>query len=227
MAGKRKAVDTDMQAENERLKQQLADQASQQAALVGQLARMGAPVRQAGGLYVGVRNVSAYTISIPSPFAGEAELLLHAPGEMPNPNTVAVVSYAWWQQLRRSKIYDRGMIIRDDAVMGDSYQAAPADRPEDCAPNHKTNLVLDARQWMDSRTETKIAKDIKAMTSEQSLRKLEAMIYLERQRLMEERLDMPWNERKQSVELAMPGKMRALETAVKARLAVLRPAVIS
>lgn len=158
----------------ETLSMQAAAMASQLAALRPQQPTMGATGLQ---IMVGIRNVSSYTIGIPAPFAGEIELQLHPEVKgRENPNTVAVVSFAWWQQLRKSKLVANGMIIRDDSILGSYHNAGPADQPGDLAAGWEANLVLDPDVWIVSKTEPQIRKAIAAMNSEQSLRRLMAAV---------------------------------------------------
>jgi hypothetical protein len=174
---------------------------------------------RAGQMFVGVRNVSNYTISIPSTVTGEPSLDLHAPAEgVADPNTVAIVSYAWWQQLRKGRHYRDGMIVRDDAVLAGNYNPAPPDRPQDCAPEHATNLVLDAEAWIAARDDDALVADVQAMTSEPSLRKLEAVVYLRRDALQDKHADVEFRERKRRVERELPSRYKHLEDAVKDRL---------
>lgn len=132
------------------------------------------PQMPAGQLVVGVRNVSNYTVSFTDKTSGvPVEYTLHP--EMPgvaDPNTRAVVSYAFWQKLRVGKQVAEGLIVRDDSVLGNSDNAAPADRLGDLPPEAEYNVVLNARDWITSRSEQQIRDDIAKMTSGPSLRRL-------------------------------------------------------
>jgi hypothetical protein len=184
-------------------------------------ARMvGAP----GQFFVGIRNVSAYTISIPNKVTGEPELNLHAPrADRADPKTVAIVSYAWWQQLRQDRHYARGMIIRDDSILGGLYEAAPPDRPQDCHPDHAKNVLIDAESWLATASDDEITDRIMAMTSEHTLHKLEALVVTRRRELMDKHVDLEWKERKRRVERELPSKLKHLFACVKERLHELAP----
>jgi len=163
------------------LTKQIEALSMQQAALLQQLAasRPQVPMMGTSGvqLMVGVRNVSSYTIGIPSQFVGEPDLQLHpAVRGLDTPNTVAVISFAWWQQIRKGPHVANGMIIRDDSILGSYHHAGPADRPSDLAAGWERNLVLDPHDWIQSKTEPEIRTAITAMTSEQSLRRLLAAV---------------------------------------------------
>jgi hypothetical protein len=216
------------------LKDQLSRQDTAQAALLSQLGRQlqGTPgdIRArnlaSGQMFVGVRNVSAYTISIPNTVTGEPAVNLHAPrAGVHDPNTVAIVSYAWWQHLRRGREYGRGMIVRDDSILGGHYEAAPPDDPRDCHPDHAANLVPDALEWIRARDDEAITADVARMTAEAPLRKLEAVPFKERERLMELHQALPWPDRKRRVEREMPSKYKHLKAVIVDRLAELEPKI--
>jgi hypothetical protein len=117
-----------------------------------------------GQLVVGIRNVSNYTVSFTDKTSGvPVEYTLHP--EMPglaDPNTRAVIS----------KQVAEGLLIRDDSVLGTSENAAPADRLGDLPPEAQYNVILNAREWITSRTEQELRDDIAKITSGPSLRRL-------------------------------------------------------
>ncbi len=177
-----------------------------------------------GQLFVGVRNVSNYTISIESKITGEPTLNLNAPRDgMPDPNTVGIVSYAWWQHMRRGREYGRGQIVRDDSILGGNYEAAPEDNPRDCHPDHAVNLVLDPVAWVAARDDDEISRDVERMTAEPPLRKLEALHFKERERLMDKHVDLAWPDRKRKVERELSSKYKHLKAVVLDRLKDLEP----
>lgn len=152
---------------------------AQVAALQAQLAAAQAmatrPAQQtsANTQFVGIRNVTNQTLGLPpSPTPGELEITLHAQGPNPDPSVVAIVSYPFWMQLRKHKYYDMGLIVRDDSVLGQNHEPAPADEPRDLAPNHSINVVPDPFEWIVSKTELELKEAIGRMTSEPSLRRL-------------------------------------------------------
>jgi hypothetical protein len=101
-------------------------------------------------LKVGIRNISDNTIGVKSPFKDEQDLDLHGDTLPPNenPGRYAVISYAWWQQLRKSKLMERGEIMRDDSVLGSNYAAAPADAPHDIPASWAMNAIIDPIAWV-------------------------------------------------------------------------------
>jgi hypothetical protein len=123
-------------------------------------------------LYVGIRNVSSDTLGIPAQF-GEPALSLHpTKAGLADPHAAAIINYPRWQALRRSTVYDLGLVVRDDSILGDVHAHAPADRPEELAPNHATNLVLDPHAFITEHSDEELRARVGAMTSEQSLRRL-------------------------------------------------------
>lgn len=181
-----------------------------------------APRPPASALHVAIRNVSSYTIGIPGDF-GAPDIDLHpAVAGLDNPASIAVVGYTWWQKIRKSKLYDNGMIVRDDSALDESYMAAPADRPEDLAPNHAKNLVIDADEWILSRNEEELRVGIEGMTSEQSLRRLWAAVDL---RFAKELAAMPLEDpaRVKKAERKLPAAYQLVEDLVQDRLDELNP----
>ncbi len=217
-----------------KLREQLARQELNQQALLQHLGRQAAaPGRPntalanvaPGQLFVGVRNVSAYTVGVRNTVTTEPDLHLHAP--LPDGSnaihTVAIVSYAWWQYLRKGREYGRGILVRDDSVLGTNYEAAPADEPADCHPDHDRNLVADAEAWLAARTEDAIAADVQRMTATEPLRKLEGLYFLAHERLMEKHAALPWADRKRRVERDLPSKLKHMRAVVVDRLREIAP----
>jgi len=147
----------------------------QQAMLSQQLgAVQRVPMTMSGQLVVGVLNISNYTVGFVDKTSGvpiEYTLTPEVRGN-PDPRTRAVVSYAFWQKLRKSSQVAKGLVIRDDVVLGEADNRAPADRPEDFAPGTFINQVPDPRVWVTSKTEPELRAALKSMTSEPSLRRL-------------------------------------------------------
>ena len=138
--------------------------------------RTGAATRALGELWVGVRNISDLTVGVRSPFPNEADLHLHADYGKQDPNSVAVVSYAWWLQLRRHKVVAEGMVIRDDRIMGSSFVPGPEDRPEDLPAEAAVNQIEDPKGWIDSRDEAGIRAGIAAFTAQAPLYRLRRVV---------------------------------------------------
>jgi hypothetical protein len=226
MARTKKADPKDL--EIAQLKEQLLKQELNQAAVIGQLSRQqgNRPANVAPGqLFVGIRNVSNYTIGIANTVTREGDLHLHAP--LPDGsnqlNTVAVISYAWWAFLRKAREYGRGLIVRDDSILGGTYDAAPEDGPADCHPEHARNLVVDAEAWVAERSEDEIRRDVERMTSTETLRKLDALHFKAHEYLMEKHAEEKWATRKHRVERDMPSKLRHLKAVIVDRLRDIAP----
>lgn len=131
-------------------------------------------------LKVGVRNISDNTIGIKSPFKDEPDLDLHGdtiPVDQ-NPGRYAIVSYAWWQQLRKSKIMERGEIMRDDSVLADSYTAAPADKPLEVPAAWQDNAIVDPIEWVNAfkGDDGAMRAAIGRITNEASLRRVRRVV---------------------------------------------------
>lgn len=159
------------------LEKQLEEQSRTVQALTSQLTRQQPATLISAQSVVGIRNISDNTIGIPGKF-GQADLDLHADFTGDNPSSIAVIPYTWYQQIRRSKVFRDGMIIRDDSILGDGYIQAPADKPNEIPTEHLINSVVDPVQWIDSRTETQIREDLDKITSEASLRRIRRAVDL-------------------------------------------------
>lgn len=151
--------------------QQLSTNNAVLSAQVGSTMR--APILS-GQLVVGIRNVSNYTIGLTDSTTGQDMVFtLHPEIQgVADPKTKAVVSYVFWQQLRTGNYVARGLIIRDDSVLGPADNAAPPDRAEDVHPDAARNVVLDPRKWILEKSEEDLREAINAMTSEPTLRRL-------------------------------------------------------
>jgi hypothetical protein len=177
-----------------------------------------------GQLVVGIRNVSNYSVGLMDKTSGhpvEYNLNPEVPG-VADPRTRAVVSFVFWQQLRTGSQVAKGMLVRDDSVLGPADNAAPEDRPQDVHPEHNKNVVMDPREWVMSRTEEQIRTDIAQMTSEPTLRRLLYCVDQEIIRLGEERYkDDPERARKSIRDL--PALFRVVEELSEERLDELNP----
>src|SRR5512135_3880509 len=124
----RKAT-TQMELENEQLKQELAQlreavEAESQANRNLKKRVMALSNTPQGELMVGIRNVSDYTVGIKPQLPGDSALQLAADFGNDEPGSVAVMSYASWRELRKSKLIADGMIKRDDSILGSTFNAA-------------------------------------------------------------------------------------------------------
>lgn len=131
-------------------------------------------------LKVGIVNISDNTIGVKSPFKDEVDLDLHG-DTLPrneNPSRFAVISLAWWQQLRKSKLMERGEIMRDDSVLGTNYTAAPADAPQDIPAAWVMNAVEDPIVWVANfkGDDDALRLALGRMTNETSLRRVRRVV---------------------------------------------------
>lgn len=200
--------------------ERMAQQQAQMAAQIGSSNKQ----FTGGQLVVGVRNVSNYSVGFIDRTSGqpiEHNLNPEVPGN-PDPRTTAVVSYAFWQQLRTGNQVGRGLIIRDDSILGPADNAAPDDRPQDLHPDHAKNVILDPREYVLSRTEDQLRQDIAAMTSEPTLRRLLYAVDEEIVRIGEQNhRDDPERARKSIRDL--PAIFRVVEELAEERLDELNP----
>lgn len=177
-----------------------------------------------GQLMVGVRNVSNYSVGLIDKTSGQAieyNMNPEVDGN-PDPRTVAVITYAFWQQLRSGNMVGRALIVRDDSVLGPADNAAPPDRVQDLHPDHFKNLVPDPREWILSKTEDELRSAIAEMTSEPSLRRLLYAVDQEIMRIGDVKyLDDPERARKSIRDL--PAVFRILEELAEERLDELNP----
>jgi hypothetical protein len=197
----------------------------QQASLSQQLgAVQRVPLGMSGQLVVGVRNVSNYTVGFIDRTSGtpiEYALTPEVPGN-PDPKTRAVVSYAYWQKLRTSSQVAKGLIVRDDSVLGSADNRAPADRPEDMPAEAALNLVINPRDWILSKPEPELRAAIKAMTSEPSLRRLLYAVDQEVVAIGEERYKGDKDRAAKSIS-DLPALFRLVEELASNRLDELNP----
>jgi hypothetical protein len=126
-------------------------------------------------LMVGVRNISDTTIALPKEFDTDPDLSLHADVGRDDPNSVTVVSLGHWRKLRKSRLMELGMIMRDDSLV-DGGMVAPADADRDIPTSWAVNAIPDPVAWIEDRTEQEIKVDIEKMTSLDSLRRLRRVV---------------------------------------------------
>jgi hypothetical protein len=170
--------------------------------------------------FVGVRNVSNYTVALPkSPVPNEPSVVLHSDTETPDPRQRAVISYAWWLQLRNTKLLAEGFIVRDDTVLGTGHQAGPADEPADLPAAAEFNVVLDPAKWLAERDEAQLREAIDQITSEATIQRLQYTIDQEVSRITRA-LPSDTKDPKQRAEAAvaaLPGKLRLAESLLENR----------
>lgn len=172
---------------------------------------------QLSELMVGIRNISDYTLGAKSPYPDvERDLHLHGDVGVPDPGTIGIVSYSWWQQLRRGPLMDRGMIMRDDSALGTLHTAAPADKPEEIAPNWHRNAVIDPVEWVESRTDMEIQRDIAKMTSGASLRRIRRVVDDKIRELQDTMRDDP--KRAEKAVRMLPAKLALIDQITTERL---------
>jgi hypothetical protein len=206
----------DLATENAQLRKMVDAQSQTEQALLSRLASV-SPRVSASELMVGIRNISDNTIGLKSPFANEPPIQLHADvGDDHDPARVSAISYAWYQRLKTSGYMQRGLIMRDDSILTGSYTAAPVDREQDIHPEWKFNAVIDPREWIESRDEARIRKDINKMTSPDSLRRLRRVVDSELGKLQKKFASDP-NPAKRSVD-ELPIKYRLVDELTTSKL---------
>lgn len=168
MATSTKKSKSQLEAELAQAESTVAMLSGTQAILAEKLATRG-PV--SGQVMVGVRNVSDNTLGIEGKF-GESDLHLHADLGDKDPASVAIISYAWWRELRKSKYVAQGQLVRDDSVLGGSYMPAPADRPEELPKDAAFHVILDPVEWVESRTEAQIREDLAKVKYEPTFQRI-------------------------------------------------------
>lgn len=195
------------------------------AAMAAQLGQgFGRTFGSSGQLAVGIRNISNYTISLEDMTSGQLVLHdLHPEIEgRPDPKTRAVVSYAYWQQLRTSKQYRLGLIIRDDSVLGAADNVAPPDRAEDLPAEALVNQVVDPRAFIEERSEEELRDAIEQMTSGPSVRRLIEAVDAEVQRLADTKFVNDPDRPKKAVR-ALQAKYKVVEEMCYDRLDEMNP----
>jgi hypothetical protein len=173
----------ELRDENRRLRQQVEAATTAQAHSQSQLAATQPKHGAVGmGLMVGVRSRADTVLGIKGEF-GEKDMQLHPDTGPTATGTTAIISFAWWRVLRASEWVRKGLIERDDSVLGDTYMAAPPDEPGDLPAEYYCNLVRDPKAWIDSRSEDEIQADLAKMTAEESWQRLRGVVDRELVRL--------------------------------------------
>jgi len=205
------------EAEVERLRQMVETQTAAAALHQSRLASV-LPTHRAVGaeLMVGIRNISDETIGLKSKIPGEPEIQLHADLGQTDPASVGVISYAWWRDLRQSSYVERGMLMRDDAALGESFAPAPPDRPQDLPAAFYPNAIVDPRAWIDSRDEDQLRADLEKITSEPSLWRLRRVVDEALRTLAQQWPDDPKAGRR--AKAALPAKLRLVGTLTTMRI---------
>lgn len=159
---------------------------------------------------VGIRNVSDYTVGIKGRF-GEPDVQLHAAFGPPTPGQVHVISWSFWRDLCKEEIIAKGMVIRDDSILGPGYTAAPADGPNDIPASAAANVIMDPMEWVESRTEEQIRNELPKFTSLPSLRRIRRAVDLKLKDLEKQYDHLTNDERVQLAWQDLPGKYRLVE----------------
>lgn len=179
----RRKSTTNLELENERLRKELESlrgkveaettaKAAMKHALAAKNAGATTPWTE---LVVGIRNISDYTIGIP-PIQGGSEYQLSPAFTGKESGTTAILPYSEWRELRNDSRVAKGMIKRDDSILGSSFNAAPEDREEDLPASARVNQVEDPKAWIDFRSEDEIRRDLEAMTSTPSIFRLRRVV---------------------------------------------------
>lgn len=158
---------------------ELERQMAQLQAQINLLAIKGTATIIGGKQVVGIKNISSYTIGVMNKIQGEqGEVTLHPlrlEGSY-DPACYATISLQFWQQLRKEKIVQQGMIVRDDSHLAGVENIAPPDRTEDIHPEFWANAIADPVTWVESKTDEELREAIGKITSEPTLRRLLATV---------------------------------------------------
>lgn len=171
-------------------------------------------------LRVGIRNISDNTIGFVSPFKEEPDLHLFGdvtPADQ-NPGRSTVISYAFWQILRKSKLMERGEIMRDDSILGASYTPAPPDRPVDMPISWATNAIVDPFEWVESfkHDDGAMRAAIARITNDSSLRRIRRVVDVRLRELEKTFGDDP--ERARKALEALPAILQMIDQVITMRL---------
>lgn len=221
---KKSAATLELEQKYAKALETIEQMATQQAMLTQQLGALQRGPIGSGQLMVGIRNVSNYSVGFVDKTSGtpiEYSLSPEIAGSS-DPKTRAVVSYAFWQQLRKSSQVAQGLLIRDDSVLGPADNAAPADRPEDLAAETEYNVVLDPRDWIVSKQEHEVRAAIAKMTSTPTLRRLAYAVDQEIVRIGDEKYQGDEQRAEKSIR-DLPAMFRLVEELVEDRLDQLNP----
>lgn len=165
-----------LQAENATLRQQVTSQTTAAAHHQARHAALNPQHAVPGSeLMVGIRNVSDNTVGIPGFPKGTPDVTLN-PGLPGEDNSTAIISYVHWLRLRNSDYTRKGRIIRDDSVLGIAFTPAPADLPVDIPEEAARNTIVDPVAWIAERDDEQLARDIDAITSPDTLRRLRGVV---------------------------------------------------
>lgn len=183
------------------------------------------PTAVMGEPVVGVRNISNYTIGVRSPFQDEPDLSLSGAHydpedptrEIPVAERVGQISHKWWLQLRQGPLVRKGMIVRDDTVISQGMVRSPVDLPSEVPATFAVNAIFDPFQWIESKEEAELKDAIKAITAEESLRRLLTAV---NQKIEAIRLTIDPNDDKRETEALrqLPWRYRITEELVLERL---------
>lgn len=212
-----------LRSENDQLRQAVDSQATASV-----MAMRGVRVERNtfGDVFVGIRNVSDTTVGIPPSFPGDPAIQLNADLGNSDPGRFGIISYAQWRELRKSDLVGRGIIMRDDSVLTGTYNAAPADRPDDVHPDHAKNLVIDPETWINERTEDQLLADLEAMNSEATLRRLQRYVEDQIRALERKRNPKTPDERVEAARRALmtlPPRLRLVDDIVTQKLLDMLP----
>lgn len=171
-------------------------------------------------LMVGIRNCSDNTIGIPGKY-GNADVQLHANLGSDDPGQTAIISYAWYREIRKDPLMRNGMIRRDDSILGTSFTAAPADSPGDLPAEHYLNLVIDPQAWIESRSEPELIDGLEAITSMETLQRIRRVVDVKLKELESTRPRTTRSEQAAAAQWALsrlPSKYRTVDEITSLRI---------
>lgn len=170
---------------------------------------------------VGLRNISSQTVGFFSEKFGEVTLNAAHPGQY-DPQSAASVPHAWWMQLRTSAPMRKGMLVRDDSVLGEGVPRAPEDLEREIPVSHAINAIEDPFAWIESKNELELADAIAKVDSEPSLRRLIAAVTYKIWQIGEEHYREDEQRGKKSLR-ALPAIYKKVEELAEERLDELSP----
>jgi hypothetical protein len=156
-------------------KQAPAKQAEPTVNLRELIAAMGGLPKPNASRLVGIRNIGGSTVGIAA-FGNEQSISLH-PFSPTDPNSMAVITWPRWQQIRKGSLFAQGLVERFDEIV-DENERSPEDKPSEVHPDHMKNRIVDPVEFIESMgmDEAKFRTAVLAMTSENQLHRLLAVV---------------------------------------------------
>lgn len=151
--------------------QQIAELTRTIEVMSGQLAQNLGRVSATNVAMVGIRNISDYVIGIKGAFGTEDIQLFPDVGDN-NPRSFTVIPYAFWKSLIKDEHVRRGMLVRDDSILGSAYIVGPEDEANEISQETLDNRIYNPVEWITSKSEDELRSALTRITSNESLRRL-------------------------------------------------------